>query len=46
MVFILPTCVNAAFTDTPDGLAPEELIPKDFVSLLDYTLPAKQDGFL
>ena len=38
---IIPSRVKAALADTPDGFKPEELVPKNFVSVLDHTLPAK-----
>jgi len=38
---ILPGRVKAALAETSNGFKPEELVPKDFVSVLDYTLPPK-----
>ncbi|RPA98190.1 hypothetical protein L873DRAFT_1844405 [Choiromyces venosus 120613-1] len=38
---ILPPRVNAALADIPDGCTAEEFVPKDRVSILDHTLPAK-----
>jgi len=38
---ILPPRVRAALAKTPGGYKPGELVPKDFVSVLDHTLPPK-----
>jgi len=35
---ILPGCFKAAIAETSNRLKPEELTPKDFVSVLDCTL--------
>ncbi|KAG0126561.1 hypothetical protein HOY82DRAFT_627338 [Tuber indicum] len=38
---IIPQRVKVSLAQTSDGSKPDELAPKDFVSVIDYTLPAK-----
>jgi len=38
---ILPGRVKVALAETGNWFKPEELVPKGFVSVLDYALPAK-----
>jgi len=42
---IVPGRVKVALAETGNGFKPEELTPKGFVSVLDYTLPAKPTDF-